>query len=322
MEVPHDAILSIYIMTPKYLLIVTLLMVMSCNNQHVTEMPEEQPLNIADSINAMNASIHHVGDMLKSSRGWYFIDRSSVKLVQTDPQFNLIREYSAKGRGPHELSRPLSITIAENFIFLIDGTQRKIVQFDFELNPVNERVLAEHALSILALNDSLLWFGSLHHDFEDVYQYSIPSANVSRIGVSKKVNLAIESIVFHVNNRNGHILRYRPFGHSAEVYYNGTLQKSFKNVTQPEFPELDIESPVPMYKTKTHNIAFLTESRACFLSGDVGPRRQPIQCFDFDGNLVSRYVIPTPSPFAVYSDSLLYTYSPETNHIYVYNLGF
>jgi hypothetical protein len=269
----------------------------------------------------MNFDIQLVGDMLKTQTGWYFIDRYLGELVQTDIEFNRIRNYSAKGRGPHELTRPLSITRSQNYLFLIDA-QRKIVRFDESLNPIGEMITEHPPFSIHALNDSTLWMGTVHHEYEDVYQVEFLSDTFVRVGVSRKVENMAASIVFLTSNSAGNILRYRLFGNHIDLYHFGTLLKSFKNVSQPDFPEVNLESPVPIYKTKTHNIAFLTESLACFLSGDIAPRRQPIQCFDFDGNLISRYVIPTPSPFTVYSDSLLYTYSPETNHIYVYDLGF
>ena len=80
---------------------------------------------------------------------------------------------------------------------------------------------------------------------------------------------------------------------------------------------------MPVFKTKIHHSAFLTADRACVLSGDHSPNNQPVQCFDFSGQLVARYSLKQdPSMISVYTDSTLYTYSPKTNHIYVYTLGF
>ncbi len=321
MEVPHGEYQISKAMTPHSFLITILLLATSCQSETVTKMPVELSLNLVDSVNAFDFDVNHVGDMMRTETSWFFLDRASGVLVKADSQFRQVQKYTAKGRGPHELAKPQSFSLSNRFLFLLDA-QHKIVQFDFELNPIDELLINEPSFSILALNDSILWLGALNMAYEDVHQINTITDEIERIGKSRKVNLPLESVVFHASNHTGHIARYRVFGNGVDLYHNSNLRKSFKNVSQPDFPLVNHESPVPIYKTKTHNIAFLTESLACFLSGDIGPRRQPIQCFDFDGNLVSRYVIPTPSPFATYHDSLLYTYSPETNHIYVYDLGF
>jgi hypothetical protein len=253
---------------------------------------------------------------------FFFIDNRRNSIHQVNKIFEPIRTYSSIGRGPGELKKPHSLSTSSRFLFVTDPTQQKIFRFSLDLKPGIELVVPFSPLSIFAINDSILWVGTLNMEYEDVFEINFSTKLVVRLKSTAMITHPPEGIVFHSSNKFGDVLRYRQFSNRAEVFQNNKLVASFMNSTQPKTPNYTIKYDLPFFNSKTHAAAFLTESLACFLSGDIGPRRQPIQCFDFDGNLVSRYVIPTPSPFATYHDSLLYTYSPETNHIYVYDFGF
>ena len=305
-----------------FLLFFALTMVSACQRKVEKAMPSVETVSIADSIDIQPIGLYSVGDMLQVEDGFIILDRVKIAIVKTNDSFLPTLRYDNVGMGPFEFQRPIFMTSSGREVFLIDGPQLKIIRFDLNLTPLSEHKVNHPPFSIVSINDTILWMGTVHSEFQDVYQININSGSYNQLGKSRKIKTMPESIVFHASNNNGQIARYRPFGNIVELFQNGSLVSTFRNHSQAELPEIDPKSPAPMFKSKTHNSAFVTESLACFLSGDFGRRRQPIQCFDFDGNMVSRYVIPTPSTISVYSDSLLYTYSPETNHIYVYDLGF
>jgi hypothetical protein len=159
---------------------------------------------------------------------------------------------------------------------------------------------------------------------EDVYLLDFSTKSMEHIGDLVKTRYPMEGIVSHVKNDAGVVLRYRQFNHRLDVFRANGTQITFVNPTRPERPELsDRISSYPVFGSKIHHSGFVTPELACVLSGDHTPGHQPMQCFDFDGVLVTRYMLKQdPSMISVYSDSTLYTYSPKTNHIYVYSLGF
>ncbi len=302
--------------------ILLLLALVSCESRTYPLNLVEAPILPKDSTNLVGLNVDGMSGLAYQKDYFFFIDHSRNSIHQVNKFFEPIGTYSSIGRGPGELNKPHSLSTTSTFLFVSDPSQQKIFRLGLDMTPGIELVVPFNPLSIFAVNDSIVWAGTLNMEYEDIYEINFSTKQTVRLKSTAIITHPPEGIVFHSSNKFGAVLRYRQFSNRAEIFQNNKLATSFLNSTQPKTPNFTIKYDLPFFNSKTHSAAFLTESLACFLSGDIGPRRQPIQCFDFDGKLVSRYVIPTPSPFATYHDSLLYTYSPETNHIYVYDLGF
>lgn len=302
---------------------IILLFVLSCGQINESGGILATPLIPYDSINLFDLEIYSVDGLVKLGSEHYLVDRPSKKVVRLDDKFRTLSVYDITGNGPNEFSDPFDITGYGDRIYVIDLGDRKIQSFTLDLLPLAEISAIEPPVSLFALNESILLMGTLNMEFEDVYRVNFSSSSFDLDGRSAKVKVPLSGIVFHTSNSFGDVLRYRQFTNRFEILLADNTMRSYANTSQPDFPEVYPQTNMPpLFKTKIHNTAFLTSSRACFLSGDSSEGLQPMQCFSFLGHLLSKHELHQPSPISLYSDSTLYTYSPKTNHIYVYNLGF
>lgn len=278
----------------------------------------------ADSISLDVLSIFDLAALALEDSSFYLLSRRSKEIQKTTLGFEPIRRYSSIGHGPGEFSDPYDLTTIKDRLYVIDFSQRKLMEFDHHLEPVDEFFTEHPPFSLLAISPRQALMGSLNMAFEDVYLVDFETKSYALDGTSRKVNFGIEGVAFHAKNRNGFVLRVRPFNNRLDLFPPSGSVTTFFNRTQPERPALEPGSDeFPIYKSKIHNGAFVTLDRACVLSGDQTPMHQPVQCFNFEGQLVARYdLLQGASLISVYSDSTLYTYSQITNHIYVYHLGF
>jgi hypothetical protein len=296
----------------------------ACQSTEIQPLITEIPIAPSDSINLAPLGIFTMTALDVKDSLFYLLDRNAKKVVWTSADFSPLGSYSSVGRGPGEFTSPSDLQVTANHVFLIDFGQRKVMRFSRELTPELDFVTEHPPLSIISVDEQRLWMGTLNMEFEDVYSINLVTQSEVLEGQSVKIRYAPEGVVFHAKNPNGVILRYRQFNHRLDVFDSTGTRTSFVNPTQPERPELDPRtSEAPIFKSKTHHSGFVTSNRACVLSGDHTPRSQSVQCFSFDGTLISRYKLSQePSMISVYSDSTLYTYSPTTNHVYVYKLDF
>jgi hypothetical protein len=277
----------------------------------------------SDSIHLSGLGIFDINSLSLQDSSVYMVSRTAKEIIKTNLAFEPLSRYTAQGKGPGELTDPFDLTTFGEHVFVLDFGQRKIIQFNSNLEPISEFVSEKPPMSVLAVNQDQLWMGSFDMEFEDTYLVDMTLKTITRLGESAATKYPPEGIVDHARNEFGDLLRYRYFTHHADLYLKNGTRLQFKNTTQPEKPELDLRVPsAPVFKWKTHQSAFLSIDRACFLSGENGDHAQPIQCFSFDGSLIAQYEIRYPSKVSVYSDSTLYTYSPTTNHVYVYKLDF
>lgn len=277
-----------------------------------------------DSINLSRADLYQITSIDFKDPHFYLVSYPSKVVARTDTSFTQIIRVAASGRGPNELTSPYDLAIAPGRVFVADSEQRKIISYTMDLIPLDEFIFQEPILSLSASSSETLFIGTLNMEYEDVHLIDFKSKTSRLDGNSFKIKNPMEGFVDHSGNQSGDLLRYRQFHHRLDLFRADGTHITFANTTRPERPEVDSSIPgYPVFKSKIHNSAFLTASRACVLSGDHTPGNQPVQCFDFDGNLVARYSLKQdPSMISVYADSTLYTYSPKTNHIYVYSLGF
>jgi hypothetical protein len=277
----------------------------------------------SDSINLAPLGIFEINALSLQDSSFYLVSRRAKELIKTDRRFSLEARYHAPGNGPGELSDPFDLTTFGSRVFVSDFGQRKIVEFNTSLELISELVSEQPPMSLLAVNEHQFWMGSFDMEFEDTYLVDMVQKTFVRLDGSRSVKFPPETISDHVKNARGDVLRYRFFNHHADLFLMNGSRTSFQNTTQPEKPDLDARTTeAPVFKWKTHNSAFLTLDRACFLSGGSNEDSQPVQCFSFDGALMSLHELGHASRISVYLDSTLYTYSSKTNHIYVYDLGF
>lgn len=296
---------------------------------HCTEQNSYPNIPIAnvppnDSTDIAPTGVFSISSMISVDSTFFLSSGQSKTVVKTNQRFEVLNRYSAIGRGPFELGDASELTNSEERVYMIDFSQRKLIEFTHELIPVDEFFVEKPPFSIISVDDQLLWLGALDLTREDIYEIDFEAKEISPLGELVKTRYPMEGLVSHTKNLSGNLLRYRQYHHRLDLFRADGTHITFTNPTRPERPEVDASIPgYPVFISKIHNSAFLTADRACVLSGDHTPGNQPVQCFDFDGNLVARYSLKQdPSMISVYADSTLYTYSPKTNHIYVYTLGF
>ena len=292
------------------------------DNSSVSSIPQTN-LVVIDSTDIWENGIASLASLINVDEDFYGVDRSSKKIIRLSKSLSVLNRYETQGSGPGELGDPFDIAAWGDMIYVIDFSDRKIQSYTRQLEPVDELISKEPPFSLLAIDDGILLMGTMNMEFEDVYEVDFHQSSFRLDGRSSTVKYPFEGIVFHSRNTRGDLLRYRLFSNRFDILSINGTEGVYKNHTQVAHPAL-VENPYgpPIFKGKIHNTAFITLERACFLSGDHTESSQPMQCFSFDGTLVARYVLPKPASIAVYADSVLHTYSPENNHIYVYHLGF
>lgn len=306
------------------LILLSLVLIQSCKPDMTGLELTTQNIAPLDSIDMTPLGIFSVSALHVSDSIHHILDRSTKTIVWTTSDFKKVGSYSAVGTGPGEFTSPSDLQVTPSHIFLVDFGQRKILRFSRDFVPQIDLVTEHPPLSIHIIDQQRLWMGTLDMEFEDVYLVDLDKRTEVLDGPSVKIRYAPEGITFHARNDAGTILRYRQYNNRLDVFDAEGQRTSFVNKTRPERPELDPRSPeAPIFTSKIHHSGFVTTDRACVLSGDHSPKSQPMQCFSFDGTLVGRYIlVQDPSMISVYADSTLYTYSANTNHIYVYDLGF
>jgi hypothetical protein len=277
-----------------------------------------------DSIDLSPAELFEISSLHFKDSHFYMVGYRSKIVAKADSSLKQILRLSASGRGPYEFTNPYSLAITDSGVYVADSDQRKIIYYSLGLVPLDEFRFEEPILSLSSSNTSDLLIGTLNMEYEDVYRVDFKTKKSRLDGNSFKTSNPMEGIVYHSHNDLGDLLRFRQYHHRLDLYRADGTHITFSNPTRPERPDENKSIPgYPVFTSTTHNSAFLTADRACVLSGDHTPGNQPVQCFDFSGQLVARYSLKQdPSMISVYTDSTLYTYSPKTNHIYVYNLGF
>ncbi len=306
----------------RYLPIIIPLLVGCHANSGESTIPQTN-LVAMDSTDIWENGITSLVSLMIVDDDFYGVDRASKKIVRLSRSFAILNSYETQGNGPGELGDPFDIAAWDKIVYVIDFSDRKIQSYTRQLEPIDELVSKEPPFSLLAIDDGILLMGTMNMEFEDVYEVDFSKSTFRLDGRSIKVKYPFEGIVLHSRNWRGDLLRYHLFSHRFNVITIDGREGAYTNKTQAAHPAI-VENPYgpPIFKDKIHNAAFLTHDRACFLSGDHTDNSQPMQCFSFDGTLVARYVLPKPASIAVYADSILYAYSPTTNHIYVYDLGF
>lgn len=302
---------------------VSLLLVFCRRQNDIVDLPSTALIPV-DSISLDVLSILDLTTLTIEDSSFYLLSRQSKEILKTTLQFEPIRRYGSIGHGPGEFWDPYDLTTIKDRLYVIDFSQRKLLEFDLHLQPIDEFFTEYPPFSLLAISPGRALMGTMNMEFEDVYLVDFDTKSYALDGRSRKVNNGIDGVVFHARNRNEFVLRVRPFNNRLDIIPPSGSVTTFFNQTQPEKPDLEPGSEeFPIFKSKIHNGAFLTLDRACVLSGGQTPMHQPVQCFNFEGQLVARYdLLQSASLISVYSDSTLYTYSQITNHIYVYHLGF
>jgi len=308
----------------KTLLFFISLILTACYQEDASVIPYSINRYPSDSISMEKLDIDSVSSLVVRDSSFFILDRLRKQVIRTSLSMNPVYRYGATGRGPSEFSDPFDLSVSDKNLMVIDFQKRSMMMFDHHLIPSGDISLEYPPFSIMALNDTSVWIGTFDFEFEDVYVIDLITKNQSLAGKSRQVDHGMEGITFHASNQQGTILRYRQYNHRLDVFDAEGRQTSFVNPARPERPELDPRSPdAPIFTSKIHHSGFVAGDRACVLSGDHAPRSQPMHCFSFDGTWIGNYVLAQDaSMISVYSDSLLYTYSQQTNHIYVYNLGF
>lgn len=310
-------------MNPHLLLLSTLLLLgchRASSNQAIPALLELPP---SDSISLAGLGVFEINALSLEDSTFFMLSRKTKEIVTTDLHFNLLNRYQRIGHGPGELSDPIDLTIIDNRVFVVDFAQRKIIELDPSLEYVSEFVSEKPPMTLLGIRDDELWMGTFDMEFEDTYSVNPDSGSFTRLQGSLPIQYPPEGITDHTKNAAGDLLRYRYFNHHADLFLRNGTHLSFDNTILPENPELDSRSAgAPVFKWKTHHSAFLTVTLACFLSDSQSESSQPIQCFNFHGRLEALFEIRYPSKISVYADSTLYTYSPTTNHVYVYKFDF
>ena len=296
----------------------------SCRDQATQPTVPSTDIQPIDSIDVSPLELFFVNSIAYHDSSFFLSSGQTKSIVKTNLHLKPLAQYRKPGHGPFELDDASDISVSEEHLYLIDFSQRKLVEFTHELIPVSEIVIEHPPFSIQAIREGVVWLGSLDMEYEDVYVVDFATKSLKHHGTSIKTKVPMEGLVFHSKNSNGDILRYRQYNHRLDFFPRDGSQLTFSNTLRPERPDVVKGIPgYPVFDKKIHHSAFLTADRACVLSGDHSPNNQPVQCFDFSGQLVARYSLKQdPSMISVYTDSTLYTYSPKTNHIYVYNLGF
>jgi hypothetical protein len=302
----------------------SLFIFLACQTGDKTALTDEFILLPADSLNLDPHGFSMVSTLTKVDSVFFLIDRSSKLVAKTSLQFEPLVKYRAIGAGPGEFSDPFDLSASVDNVYVIDLGQRKLIEFSNNLDPIDELIPEFPPFSVQITGERQVWIGSFDMEYEDVYMVDFNTRKQTLHPLSLSVEYPLEGISFHSKHHSGTVLRYRQFTNRLDVFRPNGDHITFFNPTQPQRPELDSRIPeAPLFKSKIHNSAFLTADRACVLSGDHTPGNQPVQCFDFSGQLLARYSLKQdPSMISVYTDSTLYTYSPKTNHIYVYHLGF
>lgn len=308
--------------TPHVLLV--LLFAISCQQNNEIVDLRATILYPIDSIPLAALSLHDLTALSIEDSSAFLLSRASKEIVKTNLRFKPLLRYGVTGFGPGEFTDPYDLSASSDRLYVIDFSQRKLMQFDHKLRPIDEFFSKFPPFSILYTKGSHAWMGTMDMEYEDVYRVDFDNKQLTLIEGSKLIKYGLEGVALHAKNDAGRIIRYRPFNRQLDLFDPSGSRITFQNLTQPERPELEPGSEAfPIFKQRIHHGAFVTGDRACVLSGDHSPQNQPVQCFDFDGKLVYAYILKQgASLISTYSDSTLYTYSPTTNHIYVYNLGF
>lgn len=310
-------------MKTLFLLFSSLLLMGCLRSSSKKVLPAVLELTPSDSISLKDLGVFEINAISLHDSTFFLVSRKTKEIVKTDLQFLQLNRYQKIGKGPGELSDPIDLTIIGNRVFVVDFVQRKILEFDDSLNPIIEFVSEKQPMTLLAIRDDELWMGTFDLEFEDVYSVNPDSRSFTRLQGSLPIKYPPEGIADHTKNAAGDVLRYRYFNHRADLFLEDGTRLSFDNTILPQNPDLDTRiAEAPVFKWKTHHSAFLTATFACFLSDSQSESSQPVQCYDFHGRLDSLFDIRHPSKISVYADSTLYTYSANTNHIYVYDLGF
>jgi hypothetical protein len=300
------------------------LLLASCQQQNRHLKTAIFELTPVDSFDVSRLKMYLVNSIVLHDSTLFISSTLSKTIVKTTLRFEPLAQFRMRGRGPFDLEDVSDLAVSEHHLYAIDFKQRKLVEFTHDLVPISEILSDPPPLSILAVKNRLLWLGSFDLAFEDVYVVDVESGTFSNHGSSISTDLPMEGLVFHAKNSTGDILRYRQFNHRLDLFQVNGRQQTFYNKTQPKRPLVVERVPgYPLFEKKIHHSAFLTSHQACVLSGNHSQNNQPVQCFDFTGELVAQYRLrQDPSLISVYTDSTLFTYSQLNNYIYVYHLGF
>lgn len=147
---------------------------------------------------------------------------------------NTRKVYSKKGRGPGELSVLWRINLIDDYLYAYDISNKKIIQFDLELNYLNEFVLLGDARRSFYIRNTEIILG----DFDDTF--TLASYDLNK---SEKINSFHEKIIptgFHPAAYNATIF---------EVFGNHIIAK-FRAVDSLYYYDLKTKELVNRYHTK------------------------------------------------------------------------
>lgn len=260
--------------------------------------------------------------MVASDHGWYFSFENRVRVLKTDASFREVAHYERAGSGPGELMDARTLVLSDRYVWVTDFVGHAVHRLTLDLAYVDRLSLEFRPFSIYTINDSVAWFGSMDMEYSDIHEAVVRGGRPSvRRVLSRKVAAPPESITLFTG-QNGVGVQFHPYTNQVTLLQDSTRIRSFPNPTRPGKPQYRHVFGGPMPEGKIHHSVFQTKERVCVLSGEYTPTHHDAACFGSRGSLVRRLQFRPHMTMTATRNDTLYTYSPETHHVYRYPLDF
>ena len=158
--------------------ILSLLIIFSgCSDNKEVKFNSSELTPIDTIVSVDQEFFRRVKDIRKTDNGFSFIDRQSQTAFIVDEDFNLIKSFGERGKGPREFIGLVSAFYQNDILKMVDTETGKIISYN-----IKKDIITEANLKDLTVLHTRIAYGP-----EDIYAQALPAQEVI-----KKINTASE----------------------------------------------------------------------------------------------------------------------------------